>query len=77
MPHLPNDIARCDGYYCPSKSNCRRHPGIKITGDNPVPYAAFWARRDPGDSACRQYLPVRIISTFQAGENAETRPERP
>jgi len=60
---LPNDICRCDGGDCPSKSNCRRYID-RGTGGEHTTNAALWCRREAGASACDSYLPVLMVTTF-------------
>lgn len=67
MTTLANDTARCAGTGCPSKANCRRYTE-RATGRDNVWYAAFWARREAGASACESLAPVVHVSTFSAGE---------
>jgi len=57
---LPNDIARCGGYRCPSRHQCKRHTATREQreSDTLTPYAAFWARREAGASACESFLPL-------------------
>lgn len=61
---LANDVARCSGQDCPSATNCKRY--TERGSSDRVLYAAFWARREAGSSACESYLPVTVVSTFQA-----------
>lgn len=61
---LPNDTARCDGFNCPSRKNCRRYTERKAGGDYTA-YAAFWSRREAGADACESIIPVTVISTFK------------
>lgn len=59
-----SDYAKCTGESCPSATNCKRYTERGLS-DNAT-YAAFWARREAGSSACESYLPVTVVSTFQA-----------
>lgn len=68
MTHLSNDDARCAGTRCPSKMNCRRYTE-RATGSEHAWYAAFWARREAGSSACDMYLPIVPASTFEAADH--------
>lgn len=57
---LPNDIARCTGDCCPSRHQCKRHTATleRSESNTLTPYAAFWARREAGASACDSFLPL-------------------
>jgi hypothetical protein len=64
---LANDTARCTGTRCPSAMNCRRYTE-RGTGSDTAWYAAFWARREAGSSACESIMPVRVVTTFVESE---------
>lgn len=51
----------CAGTNCPSRSNCKRYTERHAGAT----YAALWARRGAGDSACDQFL-SSLPSTFEA-----------
>ena len=51
----------CKGYLCPSRANCKR---ATDTSPNRT-FAAFYNRREAGDSACSMYLPVKLVTTFK------------
>lgn len=59
---IGNDIARCGGDDCPSRNNCRRYTERGATGN--TWYAAFWARREAGATACDSIIPVKLMTTF-------------
>lgn len=62
---LPYDIARCLGTGCPSANNCLRYTDRQVPKGVLSFFAAFPLRREAGDSACDQFRPVEIISTFE------------
>lgn len=74
MISIANDTARCAGTKCPSKLNCRRYTAL-ATGSEHIWYAAFWARREAGASACDSIIPVNLESTFSAAGFRQTRDE--
>lgn len=53
---------RCSGEKCPSANNCRRCVDKSMEG---ALVAAFHIRREPGDSACRMFLPVTLVTTYK------------
>ena len=53
---------RCAGTACPSATNCKRCVDKSMEG---ALVAAFHVRREAGDSACRMYLPVKLVTTFK------------
>lgn len=64
MP-LGYDIARCTGQQCPSADNCQRYTERQVPKGVMVAMAAFYVRREPGDSACDGFMPVQRVSTFE------------
>lgn len=64
MTNLSNDEPRCAGIRCPSMMNCRRHTERATGGE----YAALYARRDVGSSACDMYMPIVPAGIFEASE---------
>lgn len=56
------DNIRCQGGNCPSKQQCNRYTD---RSNKHAPYAAFWARRDAGATACDQFF-SSLPSTFDA-----------
>lgn len=56
---------RCAGLNCPSKSNCDRYCTEAVGGADDIEYAAFWARREAGATACDQFI-SSLPSTFEA-----------
>lgn len=56
---------RCSGARCPSAMNCRRYTERATGGE----YAALYARRHAGDTACDMYSPIVPASTFEATEH--------
>ena len=66
MSQLSADVARCEGNNCPSKNNCRRY--TERNSHESVP-AVLWIRREAGTSACDMYLPIEVVSTFNAVES--------
>lgn len=66
MAALSYDIARCTGQQCPSAANCRRYTERQVPKGVMVPMAAFYLRREAGDSACDGFMPAVPVSTFNA-----------
>jgi len=54
--NLPPDKARCSGDNCPSKRKCLRYTDKPARNDDKTNYAAFWARREAGSSACESII---------------------
>lgn len=61
---LPNDITRCTGDRCQSRMQCLRHIASRqpAADNKPTLYAAFWARREAGASACESFIPLVELS---------------
>lgn len=51
---LPADFTRCPGGDCPSRLSCARF--LDRGNGGQVVLAALYARRDPGSSACPDYI---------------------
>lgn len=56
---------RCAGLGCPSKDRCHRYRTDSVGGHDNVQYAAMWARREAGATACDQFV-SNLPSTFDA-----------
>lgn len=68
---IPNDVARCNGNQCPSRTHCARYLERHVPKGVEVWFAAFHARREAGADACESIIPVARRSTFEAGEVEE------
>lgn len=62
---LAYDIARCHGNGCPSANNCLRYTERHVPKGVMAFFAAFPLRREAGDSACDQFRPAAVVSTFE------------
>lgn len=63
---LPYNEARCTGQQCPSANNCRRYTERQIQKGIVAAIAPLYLRREAGADACDQYMPVVLVSTFDA-----------
>lgn len=62
---LSYNKARCSGQQCPSANNCRRYTERHVPKGVIASFAALYLRREAGDSACDQFIPVEVVSTFE------------
>lgn len=60
---LPDYATRCDGQQCPSRNNCKRY--TERNDKDYVTWAALWARREAGSSACDMLIPIEVVTTFK------------
>lgn len=61
---INTDICRCTGTGCPSRDNCERS-AYPVPRGAIVTTAALYVRREPGATACDQYIPIADRSTFK------------